>query len=395
MKRKIALTLALSALMLAACNSEGQSPQTEQNVTATEALSETAQAAVNPETEQTEETSISETETSAEEQSEPELILPENMKLLNTAKLNGGVSGLGFMKGSIYCELLGGNAHFYDMSTQTLEAKVDLPKRGRSFIDISQTDESCLCKIRVWINEDGSEQVITVYNDYTYDIADYAPETISFSVCGHSIAEYGYDIIDTDKNVKILEGGVWENSENYGYRFLFEIDENRFVYQKCGDIESFGFGIYDFETGSDIDIPDTVWHTPFGFHDGKIYSQYFVENEHADKFPEGVRGDIYITDIETGEKQHGFDCPLSGSDYIQYKYAMPENGEFIAFLATPDELETPYAFCIIDPDTGDITREYEVACRDDIHCRSIWFADNDTAVISNGGSKLIIADLSQ
>ncbi|MDE5576790.1 MAG: hypothetical protein K2J11_05335, partial [Oscillospiraceae bacterium] len=375
------------------CNSEGQSPQTEQNVTAAETMSETAQAAANPETEQTEETSISETETSAEEQSEPELTLPENMKLLNTAKLNGGRSGLGYLKGSIYCELLGDCPHFYDINTQTLEAKVDIPAGGRSFI--SQTDDSCLCKLHVWSKENDSDKVITVYNDYTCDIADYAPETISFNVCGHSIAEYGYDIIDTDKNVTILEGGVWEDSENYGYRFLFEIDENRFVYQKCGDIESFGFGIYDFETGSAIDIPDTVWHTPFGFHDGKIYSQYFIENEHADKFPDGVRGDIYITDIETGEKQHGFDCPLSDSDYISYEYAMPENGEFIAFLATPDKLETPYAFCIIDPDTGDIIREYEVLCRDKITYRSIWFADNDTAVISNGDSKLIVADLSR
>lgn len=389
MKRKIILTLALSAILLTACNKNSQTVQTEQSVST---AAETSAVTEKTKTEQTEETSISETETSAEEQSEPELILPENMKLLNTAKLNGGYSGLGFLKGSIYCELLGGSANFYDINTQTLEAKIDLPAGSKSF---EKTDESCLCKIRVWSNEDGSEQVITVYNDYTYDIADYTPETISFSVCGHSIAEYGYDIIDTDKNVKILEGGVWENSENYGYRFLFEIDENRFVYQKCGDIESLGFGIYDFETDSDIDIPDTVWHTPFGFHDGKIYSQYFIENEHADKFPDGVRGDIYITDIETGEKQHGFDCPLSDSDYIRYEYAMPENGEFIAFLATPYELETPYAFCIIDPDTGDIIREYEVSCRKDIICRSIWFADNDTAVISDGDSKLIVADLSQ
>ena len=391
MKRKIAFTLALSALLLTGCNSEAQSPQTEQNVTAAEALSETAQAAANSETEQTEETSISETETSAKEQSEPELILPENMKLLNTAKLNGGGSGLGFLKGSIYCELLGGSAYFYNIKTQTLEAKIDIPAGGRSFI--SQTDDSCLCKLHVWSKENGNEQVVTVYYDYTYDIADYAPENISFSVCGHNIAEYGYDIVDIDKNVKILEGGVWENSENYGYRFLFEIDENRFVYQKCGDIESFGFGIYDFETGSAIDIPDTVWHTPFGFHDGKIYSQYFIENEHADKFPDGVHGYIYVTDIETGEKQHGFDCPLSNSDYIRYEYATPENGEFIALLATPYGSESPYAFCIIDPDTGEIIREYEIP--QEIICRSIWFADNDTAVISDrGGNKLIIADLS-
>lgn len=395
MKRKIILTLALSALMLAACNSEGQSPQTEQNVTAAEALSETAQAAENSETEQSEETSASETETSAEEQSEPELILPENMKLLDVSKLNGGGSGLGFLKGSIYCELLGGSANFYDINKQTLEAKIDIPAGSRSFI--SQTDDSCLCKIHVWNDENGSNQVVTVYYDYTYDIADYAPENISFSVCGHNIAEYGYDIIDTDKNVTILEGGIWGNSENYGYRFLFEIDENRFVYQKCGGIESLGFGIYDFETGSDTFIPDTVWHTPFGFHDGKIYSQYRIENEHADKFPDGVRGDIYVTDIETGEKQHGFDCPLSDSDYIQYEYAMPENGEFIALLAIPRGSEPPNAFCIIDPDTGDIIREYGILCRNEIICRGIRFANNDTAVISDrsSGNKLIVADLSR
>lgn len=391
MKRKIILTLILSTVLLTACNKDVQTVQTEQSVSTT---AETSAVTKNTETEQTEKTSILETETSAEEESEPELILPENMKLFNVSELNGGYSGFGVMKGSIYCELVKGSVRFYDMSTQTLETKIDLPAGNKSF---KQTDDSCLCKIRVWSNENDSDQIITFYHDYTYDIADYAPETISFSVCGHNIAEYGYDIVDTDKNVKILEGGVWENSENYGYRFLFEIDENRFVYQKCGDIESFGFGIYDFETGSDIDIPDTVWHTPFGFHDGKIYSKYCIENEHADKFPDGVYGDIYVTDIETGEKQHGFNCPLSDSEYISYEYAMPENGGFIALLATPYELETPYAFCIIDPDTGDIVREYEVSCRDDIICSSIWFADNDTAIISdrNGGNKLIVADLGQ
>ena len=73
---------------------------------------------------------------------------------------------------------------------------------------------------------------------------------------------------------------------------------------------------------------------------------------------------------------------------------MPENGEFIALLATPYESEPPYAFCIIDPDTGEIIREYEIPQK--IICRSIWFADNDTAVISDrGGNKLIVADLSQ
>lgn len=391
MKRKIILTLIMSAILFTACNKNVQTVQTDQSVPTT---AETLEVTENIETEQTEKTSVSETKTSAEEGAEPDLILPENMKLFNVSELNGGYSGFGVMKGSIYCEMVKGSVRFYDMSTQTLEAKIDLPAGNKSF---KQTDDNCLCKIRIWSNEDGSDQVITFYNDYTYDIADYAPENISFSVCGHSIAEYGYDIIDTDKNVKILEGGVWENSENYGYRFLFEVDENRFVYQKCGDIESLGFGIYDFETGSDIDIPDTVWHTPFGFHNGKIYSKYCIENDHADKFPDGVYGDIYVTDIETGEKQHGFNCPLSDGDenYIRYEYAMPENGEFIALLATPYELEPPNAFCIIDPDTGDIVREYEIT--QEIICRSIWFADNDTAVISNrsGGNKLIVADLGQ
>ena len=388
MKRKIILTSVLFAMLLTACNKNSQTAQTEQNIsTAAETLTVTE----NTETEQTEDTSISETETSAEEQSEPELILPENMKLFDVSKLNGGYSGFGFLKGSIYREILKDRVNFYDINTQTLEATIDLPAGSKSF---EKTDDSCLCKICVWSKENDSDQVITIYNDYTYETADYALENISFRVCGHNIAEEGYDIIDTDKNVKILEGGIWRNSENYGYKFLFEIDENRFVYQKYGNIYSLGFGIYDFETGSDIFISDTVWHTPFGFHDGKIYSMYCIEDDHASKFPDGVYGDIYVTDIETGKMQHGFDCPLSDSDYIRYEYAMPENGEFIALLATPYELET-YAFCIIDPDTGGIIREYDVLCRKEIICRSIWFADNDTAVITDrsGGNKLIIADL--
>lgn len=393
MKRKIILTLIMSAILCTACNKNVQTVQTEQSVSTT---AETSVVTKNTETEQTEKTLILETETSAEEESEPDLILPENMKLFNVSELNGGYSGFGVMKGRIYCEMVKGSVRFYDMSTQTLEGKIDLPTGNKSF---KQTDDSCLCKIRVWNNEDNSDQVITFYHDYTYDIADYSPETISFNVCGHNIAEYGYDIIDTDANEKILEGGVWNDQENFGYKFLFEIDENRFVYQKAGDVHSFGFGVYDFETGSDIYFADTEEHIPFGFHNGKIYSDIvgYCPDDPIGNLSDDVHNDIYVTDIETGEKQHGFDCPLSDSKYISYGYAMPENGEFIALLATPYELETPYAFCIIDPDTGDIVREYEVSCRDDIICSSIGFADNDTAIISdrNGGNKLIVADLGQ
>ena len=54
MKKKIALTLALSALLLAGCNSETQIPQTEQNVTA---AAETFAVTKNAETEQAAETS--------------------------------------------------------------------------------------------------------------------------------------------------------------------------------------------------------------------------------------------------------------------------------------------------------------------------------------------------
>ena len=57
MKRKIALTLVLSALMLAACNSESQSPQTEQNVTS---AAETLAVTKSAEAEQAVETSVSE-----------------------------------------------------------------------------------------------------------------------------------------------------------------------------------------------------------------------------------------------------------------------------------------------------------------------------------------------
>lgn len=60
MKRKIILTLALSAILLTACNKNSQTVQTEQNVTATEALAETAMVAENSETEYTAETSVSE-----------------------------------------------------------------------------------------------------------------------------------------------------------------------------------------------------------------------------------------------------------------------------------------------------------------------------------------------
>lgn len=394
MKTGLILSAAMAALMLSGCSKGTELTDDIQNTREASAAADAAETKYAPGGRT--EAASSESETGpAETETEFKLDLPENMKLLDVSKYNGGYSGLGSLKGDIYCEIAQSNMYFYDINKQTLEAKIPLPKANKAFI---KSDESCLCKIRSW-DKNGNDKIITVYRDYTYDTSDYTLESASFSVCGHNIAEYGYDIIDADKNTKILEGGVWNNQENFGYKFLFEIDENRFVYQKAGDVHSFGFGIYDFETGSDVYFADTKEHIPFGFHNGKIYSDIvgYCPDDPIGNLSDDVHNDIYVTDIETGEKQHGFDCPLSDSKYISYGYAMPENGGFIALLATPYELETPYAFCIIDPDTGDIVREYEVSCRDDIICSSIWFADNDTAIISdrNGGNKLIVADLSQ
>lgn len=328
------------------------------------------------------------------EKTEPELELPENMKLLDVSKYNGGYSGFGVLKGSIYCEIAQSNMRFYDINKQTLEAKIPLPKANTAFI---RSDESCLCKIRS-LDKNGNDKIITVYRDYTYDDSDYTLETASFSVCGHNIAEYGYDIIDADTNEKILEGGVWNDQENFGYKFLFEIDENRFVYQKAGDVHSLGFGIYDFETGSDTCFAGTEEHIPFGFHGGKIYSDIvgYCPDDPIGDLSDDVHNNIYITDIETGEKKHGFNSPLTeGYNEIRCTYAMPENGEFIALLAFPYELEDPYLICVMDPDTGEIMQEYKMLNRDIIHCRSIWFSDSSTVLITNGsgGNKLIVADL--
>lgn len=392
------LPAALAAVIFSACAPNIQPEQTEHtepNAVYAASPAVTSGAAEKSEAEQISEIPDITSKTEAEK-AEPELELPENMKLLDVSKYNGGHSGIGFLKDNIYCEIVQSNMCFYDINKQTLEAEIPLPKANKSFI---KSDESCLCKIHSWDYENNIDKVITVYHDYTYDTSDYTPEASSFSVCGHNIAEYGYDIIDTDTNEKILEGRVWNDQENFGYKFLFEIDENRFVYQKAGDVHSFGFGIYDFETGSDTYFAGTEEHIPFGFHSGRIYSDTvgYCPDDPIGNLSDDVHNDIYITDIETGEKQHGFSSPLTdGYNEIKCKYAMPENGEFIALLASPCELDEPYLICVMNPDTGDIIHEYKILSRDKIHCGDIWFADNGTALITggSGGNKLIVADLS-
>lgn len=206
-----------------------------------------------------------------------------------------------------------------------------------------------------------------VYTDHTYDShtygngVSYYPRLID--VGGkHIVRETAHsNFYDCESNEIILnsvfEGYDSKNGVSYSYEFA--IDGDRFVYSMWGYEWSWGFGIYDFKTGTARDVPGVGDHRPMGYHDGKIYSYYC---EH-DGFTDNI---LYVTDVNTLETtpfhefyrgDREFIDPSMDYDYdYVYDYQMTPDGEF---LMNTDGSGEVFKVILYSIDTLEAVREYE------------------------------------
>lgn len=285
----------------------------------------------------------------------------------------------------------------FDMEENKLLTAIDLPDGYMTEDCICEANSGELCRYiinNVVYDEENDRSdiyyaVLTIHNDLTYDISeDYTPQSRSFECCGHNIAEWENDIVDTDSGGILIAG--YDGTSEYdlyktGISYDFPIDENRFVYNTLGHESLPSFGIYDFSTGTAADVPDSRDLVPIGVHDGKIYS---VKTEWS-----GFGKDIYTTDIQTLETEFFTGNPFNAgeddhSDYAEY--AMPESGNYIAVLFTPDDTEKPEVLYGINPDTkevvfAEIPNEFE-------HYSLHRFEEN-SVMISNDSGKVLIAEI--
>lgn len=288
----------------------------------------------------------------------------------------------------------------YDTEENKLLKTIDLPDGYMTEDRIYGAGGGALCKYiisnTVW-EEDGYvtvyRAVLTIYSDLGYEIfQDYdgAPQNRSFECCGHNIAEWEGDIIDTDSGDIIVEG-YDDAGENDFYRtnlnrtrisYDFPIDENRFVFNTLGHESLPSFGIYDFSTGTSADVPNSRDLVPIGVHGGKIYSVKTVWS--------GIGEEIYVTDIQTLETEFFAEQPFNAGIDDYAVYAMPESGSYIAALFTPHDTEQPEILYGIDPDTKEVV---SAELPNEFEHYSLLRLEKNSVMISSSSGKLLTAEI--
>lgn len=416
MKRKIALTLALSAVLLAGCSKENDLiNNSDMSETVSDSLTQAAEAE-----EDTRFTLGGETEIEAAESDTPSEIETEypaegvSYKILNYGRLNPDGEdaarpyGNESYKDDIFCitykmsppqDYPGGmkfQMRFYSTAENKFLASVDIPTGWIISEKLAETDSDMLCRYALTHylydetgNVTGSEQaVLTVRRDFSSDIAEgCTANDCSAKVCGHNIADWEGDIIDTDSGEILVEG--YDGTSEYdlsitSQRYCFPIDENRFVYYTAGYERIPGFGIYDFSTGTATDVPDSRNLVPLGIRGGRIYS---LQTEWDSL---GHDTALYVTDTETLETELFMESPVSLelNDYADYE--MTESGSAIVMGYYPDdETVSPHLY-LIDSDTKEFT-----VCDIPGEFRDYGFSKTDGGafIMSNREDKALIIEI--
>lgn len=411
---KIILISVLSALILTGCNKETElidQLETTDNTVSIQQNSGTEKKIIETEGETQyilggeTEADVSENETAT---NEIEAVPAElSMRVFDYAALNTDTDGtentIGnlFIKDSILAvdysieseDAFHVQLRFYDIDKNEQLAAIDLPEGFGAYEMITDIGGDALCRYvvsnSVFDEESGvfnsDYATLTVHNDLTYDITDgYTRQDSAFRRCGHNIAETETDIIDIDSGAVLVEGKAVTSDDDFsGTRqmYCFPADENRFVYRTAGYERLPGFGIYDFETDTATNVPDSENLIPLGVHDGKIYS---VKTQW-----DGFGTELYATDTETLETEFFMDFPkeLEQNDFVEY--AMPESGEYIAFKYLPADEASPAQLYRADPDTGEFTAE---DIPDELKYYTLKSSTGNRVIVSNNYDKVLIAE---
>lgn len=418
MKHKLILALALSALVLSACNSDNiqdtavEADDSEIYTTGSYQLQfSESLAAKEEEAEETSETEAADTaETEPAEETEearPETAVPdgEPYRFIDmTSRWRNTLAGNGLI-----CSPESKEDHldlnFIDITENKIVNTVSLPA-GFSIDGISTGSGDVLVKV-VHDNYDYETQTVTrdvviVHDSYEAEyIKDASPEELWFEHYGHKIAKSGLDLVCLDGEPEVIVAGSYREDDEYGFYtqtqyYLFPIDENRFVYRTGGYESLPGFGIYDFGTKTAKDVPDSRDLIPFGVHDGKVYSVKTAWD--------GYGSEIYVTDIETLETSFFMDFqynvePIELNEYVQY--FMPESGNYILTLKEDRSDEWMFgvkdSYYRIDPDTA----EAEFICQlpENFYFTGFGYFVDENTFAANGDSDkdytMLILELDQ
>ena len=378
--KKIAAMLALCTVLLTGCSTEKQNEETIIN-SITESVSETAVT--------TEAATVTETATTAVTEAEHE---QEQFRKVYT----GDSWQLYSLGDGIVCAPTSECINFVNTDTGEFIVSISIPDDFGSVGKVVKGSGDVLARV-ICDGYDYSTTPPTYYadaiivkDDYTYEtIYNCEPADVSFEACGHNIAEWGLDIVDTDSGEVIVVGYI-EEGDQYGLHtqwneYEFDIDENRFVY-RIGGYESLpGFGIYDFSTGTATTVPESRDLIPKGYHNGKIYSVKTAWD--------GFGTQLYVTEIETLETEFFMDFPFElNSPYDYIEYYMPENGEYILIYkyayTDGNNVTFPAQVYKINPDTAEIENMYEFP-KEYMFTDSGLMIDDDTFGCISGGLVLI------
>lgn len=406
--KKIAVCTGLAAvLMLSACV-QGEDIKITETLTSklteeTTALSETsAETQLTEETTALPQTEEAVTEITESEENSESYVIPQGMTVIDlNASAEGADQRFGWavknMDKDVVCMLYRSSAG--DVTTHTLKfVEISSGKTVGSAEIPSEWDFDGFINgsgfpLKVLLDRFNRETnelesaVLTVYEDYSTEIAEADGYNTAFDYCGHKISEFGYNILDADRELTKIVKGVPARSdgdfEAEGRIFSLPLDEDRFVYRRTGYECLPGFGIYDFAADSATDVPDSDNLIPLGIHGGKIYSYY----SWWDGVPEG----LYVTDTETLETELFTEMPVDFEGYDYGTYYMPESGEYIALVKPPCYESMDSEIYIIDPDTAKVSHKYTIPAEVG-YLTSFFFAGNDRLCASDG-KKLVIMDM--
>ncbi|MCH5193520.1 MAG: hypothetical protein J1F11_06130 [Oscillospiraceae bacterium] len=306
--------------------------------------------------------------------------------------LSGGAT---FFNGDILCKAYDvirrsedaykAELRFFNIKEGILEKSVPFPDGWYFYEYLGGGYGDVLCKVRMYNGTYDlvDYSVLIVYNDYTYDISDYTVQNAAVERNGRKISKWELDLVCVDGEPEVIVPGYWEEDDEWGYStrsqyYRFSIDENRFVYRTHGYEWMPCFGIYDFETDTAKDVPDSQDLFPIGIHDGKVYSLKTAWDGYGGT-------ELYVTDIDTLETSLFLVFPTA-HEYNEYvNYFMPKDGSYIIAVKEYERSSSVYR---IDTDTAEITFICELP-EDFYFDGSGSFTDDNTLVMSSWQKLLI------
>jgi|GEM_PF-2413076 len=202
-----------------------------------------------------------------------------------------------------------------------------------------------------------------------------------YTIGGHVIVQKDGGIYE-DFNGELKEitpppTDAWLKDPLKGRYYVFKdiIDDTKFVYSMTGYEWTWGFGVYDFETGECRDIPDSLNYYPVGVKDNIIFSQYADMSD-----PFGV----YATDINTLETRYFLDGEVfpqwDESAFSMNNFTLsPDKERFLVCTNEGNYQDMQYTVYVINANDASVEWTYHFS---DVYVGDVKFFGNGILVLS-------------